>query len=79
MRKSITVQENVRGACEILGLDPLYVAYEGRFVASLPEQDSEKACSIMRKYFPESPPRMIGYVKEGTHPVVTLENFLGSH
>jgi len=77
--KSIAVQENVRGACEILGLDPLYVANEGRFVAILPEQDSEKACSIMRKHFPDSPPRMIGYVKEGTHPVVTLENFLCSH
>jgi hydrogenase expression/formation protein HypE len=77
--KSIAVQEDVRGACEILGLDPLYVANEGRFVAILPEKDSEKASAIIRKHFPESPPRLIGTVKEGTQPEVTLENFLGSH
>ncbi|NIP99789.1 MAG: hydrogenase expression/formation protein HypE, partial [Nitrospinaceae bacterium] len=33
--KSIAVREDVRGACEILGLDPLYVANEGRFAAIL--------------------------------------------
>ncbi len=67
------------GACEILVLDPLYVANEGRFVAILPEKDSDKAQAIIQKHFSESPPRMIRYVKEGTQPVVTLENFLSSH
>ena len=76
--KSIPVQEDVRGACEILGLDPLYVANEGRFVTILPEKDSEKANSIIEKYFPGSSPKLIGTVKEGTPPVVTLKNFLGS-
>ena len=33
---SIAVSEPVRGACELLGLDPLYVANEGRFVAFVP-------------------------------------------
>ncbi len=77
--KSIAVQEDVRGACELLGLDPLYVANEGRFVAILPERDCEKAKAIIRKHFPGSPPGIIGHVQEGTQSHVTLENFLGSH
>ena len=77
--KSIAVQEDVRGACELLGLDPLYVANEGRFVAILPERDCEKAKAIIHKHFPGSPPVMIGHVQEGTQSNVTLENFLGSH
>jgi hydrogenase expression/formation protein HypE len=77
--KSIAVQEDVRGACEVLGLDPLYVANEGRFVAILPEEDSDKAKAIIKKHFPESPPKVIGAVEDGAQPGVTLENFLGSH
>jgi len=33
---AIAVEENVAGACEILGFDPIYVANEGRFVAFVP-------------------------------------------
>ena len=39
----IPVQENVKGLCELLGLDPLYVANEGRFVAILPQEDAKRA------------------------------------
>jgi hydrogenase expression/formation protein HypE len=46
----IPVQAQVQGACEILGLDPLYVANEGRFIAFVPEQDAERALDIMRTY-----------------------------
>ena len=46
----IPVQEPVRGACEILGLDPLYVANEGRFVLLLPSNECDKALSILRKH-----------------------------
>ncbi len=38
----IPVREDVQGACEILGFDPLYVANEGRFVAFIPQQDRDK-------------------------------------
>ncbi|HUW53706.1 MAG TPA: hypothetical protein VMV99_09865 [Rhodanobacter sp.] len=40
---AIAVVEPVRGACEILGLDPLYVANERRFVALVPAADHEGA------------------------------------
>src|SRR5262249_35762641 len=45
---AIPVREDVRGACEILGLDPLQVANEGRFVAILPAAQADHALQIMR-------------------------------
>jgi hydrogenase expression/formation protein HypE len=45
---AIVVAEPVRGACEILGLDPLYVANEGRFVALVSAGDAERAVSVLR-------------------------------
>ncbi len=47
---SIPISEPVRGACEILGLDPLYVANEGRFVMFLPPENVDKALSILHKH-----------------------------
>jgi hydrogenase expression/formation protein HypE len=44
---AISVREDVRAACEILGLDPLYVANEGRFVAFLPGEQAEQALVIL--------------------------------
>jgi hydrogenase expression/formation protein HypE len=44
----VPVREDVRAACEILGLDPLGVACEGRFAAFVPESEAERALKIMR-------------------------------
>jgi hydrogenase expression/formation protein HypE len=46
--KLIPVREDVRGACEILGLDPLQVACEGRFAAFVPERDADRALALLR-------------------------------
>jgi len=46
----IPVTLEVRGLCQILGLDPLYMANEGRFVCILPEAQSEKALAIIREF-----------------------------
>jgi hydrogenase expression/formation protein HypE len=46
--KLIPVREDVRAACEILGLDPFHVACEGRFAAFVPERDAGRALSVMR-------------------------------
>ena len=46
--RNIPVREDVQGACEILGLDPLYIANEGRFVAFVPSTDAERALAIMQ-------------------------------
>ena len=46
--KSIPVREDVHAACEMLGLDPLHVACEGRFAAFIPATDAERALAILR-------------------------------
>ncbi len=45
---TIPVAEEVQGACEILGFDPMYVANEGRFVAFVAARDAERAIQLMR-------------------------------
>ena len=46
----IPVSAPVRGACEILGLDPLYVANEGRFVLFLPHEHVDRALSLLHQH-----------------------------
>jgi len=46
---AIPVAEPVAAACELLGLDPLHVACEGRFVAFVPEAEAEAALSVLRR------------------------------
>jgi hydrogenase expression/formation protein HypE len=45
---AVRVEPAIQGACEILGLDPLYVANEGRFVAAVPAADAEAALAALR-------------------------------
>ncbi|MCX6547958.1 MAG: hydrogenase expression/formation protein HypE, partial [Acidobacteria bacterium] len=45
---AIPVDEAVSAACEILGLDPLYVACEGRLVAFLPEAEADRALALLQ-------------------------------
>jgi hydrogenase expression/formation protein HypE len=49
-QSAISVDEQVRGACEMLGLDPLYVANEGRFVCVLPANEADRALEILRRH-----------------------------
>jgi hydrogenase expression/formation protein HypE len=46
----IPVCAGVRSACEILGLEPLYVANEGRFIAIVDASDADRAVDIMRRH-----------------------------
>ena len=59
---SIPVREDVQGACEILGFDPIYVACEGRFVAFVAPRDAERALSIMRSHKISGNAALIGSV-----------------
>jgi len=56
----IPVSRPVRGACEILGLDPLYVANEGRFVAFVPPDAAGWAVAILQRHDKDA--AVIGYV-----------------
>ena len=79
----IPVSEAVRGACEILGLDPLYVANEGRFVMFLPPEHANRALSILHTHSVSQEAADIGEV-EVTQPtqyqaLVTLQTTYGTH
>jgi hydrogenase expression/formation protein HypE len=47
-QKAIPVAEQVAGACEMLGLDPLYVANEGVFIAIVAAEVADAACSVLQ-------------------------------
>jgi len=48
--RAVPVRDVVRGACEILGLDPLLVANEGKLVAFVPERESAAALEAMQNH-----------------------------
>jgi len=79
----IPIGEPVRGACEILGLDPLYVANEGRFVMFLPPEDVDKALSLLHQHAVSQEAAVIGEI--GVTPstpnqtLVTLQTRYGTH
>jgi hydrogenase expression/formation protein HypE len=74
----IPVREDVRGACEILGFDPLYVANEGRFVAFVAGGDAERALEILRRHAVAGGARIIGHVDAVPGGLVTLRSRIGA-
>jgi hydrogenase expression/formation protein HypE len=74
----VPVTELVDGACEILGLDPLYVANEGRFVCVLPEAQAARALEILTRTAPGAPPAHIGTVHAAPAGQVTQRSALGT-
>jgi hydrogenase expression/formation protein HypE len=76
--QEIIVEENVRGACEILGLDPLYLANEGRFVAIVPEHQAVCALEILRGCAVSSNACQIGNVDTAPASLVTIESCIGT-
>ncbi|MDW8468565.1 MAG: AIR synthase-related protein [Burkholderiales bacterium] len=73
---AIPVSEPVRGASELLGLDPLYIANEGRFVAIVPEGEAERAQAVLAREGCAEAAR-IGRVHAGAGGV-TLRTVIGS-
>lgn len=74
---SIPVRETVRGACEMLGLDPLYVANEGKLLAVV---SAEMAPQILRRMLSHPlgrESRMIGQVIEGPANMVLMKTSVG--
>jgi hydrogenase expression/formation protein HypE len=76
--RAIAVREDVRGACEILGFDPLYVANEGRFVAFVAPQDAERAVELLRGHDSTADATIAGTVTGESPAMVTLTGLMGS-
>ena len=75
---SIPVREDVHAACELLGLDPLQAACEGRFVAFVPAAQADMALRVMRGHEGGADAARIGNVEDGQPPLVILKNALGA-
>ena len=75
---ALPVRDDVRGACELLGLDPVYVANEGRFVAFVDPAEAERAVAVLRDCEAAAGAAIIGRVEEGPAGRVTLRGPLGA-
>ncbi len=76
--KLIPIREDVRAACEILGLDALQVACEGRFAAFVPERDAERALEVLRAQPECRGACRIGRVPDQRTPKVVLKSTIGA-
>lgn len=77
--KKIPAQEEVRGACEVLGLDPLYVANEGRMIVFVPPKMAEHALALMRSHPLGGNAEIIGQAKDTSDRLVTMVTAIGTH
>ena len=75
---AVPVREDVAGACEILGLDPLYLANEGRFIAIVPEHATTSALEILNHHEVSSGAVRIGQVLEKPAGLVTMKSRMGT-
>ncbi|WP_462324299.1 hydrogenase expression/formation protein HypE [Desulfoplanes sp.] len=77
--KDIPVREAVAGGCSFLGLDPLYLANEGKFICILPEKYADRALGIMRDDPLASDGQRIGEVRDDHPGKVVMETPIGGH
>ncbi len=79
-QNAVPVTEQVRGACEILGFDPLHVANEGRFVAFVANEEVERALGILRQHPVSAQAVVIGSVEQArseSRGLVTVKSAVG--
>lgn len=75
--RAIPVRPEVRGVCEILGLDPLFLANEGRFVAVVPPDSADRALAALRARPPGREAAVIGRIGEAGSGVTLTGAFGG--
>jgi hydrogenase expression/formation protein HypE len=76
--RAIPVREEVRGACELLGLDPLYVANEGKLIAIVAPKVAEELLQAMRRHPLGSNAQIIGTVTQNNPGLVTIRTAFGT-
>jgi hydrogenase expression/formation protein HypE len=74
---SIPVPSGVRGACELLGLDPLYVANEGILIAIVDAEVADQVLETMRKHDVGAQAQIVGHVQDAPSGMVLLKTAIG--
>jgi hydrogenase expression/formation protein HypE len=74
----IPVRDEVRGACEMLGLDPLYIANEGKLVAVVASEDAEAVLERMQRNSYGKEASMIGEVRQDHPGRVVMKTTIGA-
>jgi hydrogenase expression/formation protein HypE len=75
--RALPISEEVKGACEILGLDPLYVANEGKLLAFVPPGETDCVLSAMRSHALGEKAVIIGQVVADHPGMVTMKTHIG--
>jgi hydrogenase expression/formation protein HypE len=75
--RDLPIRTQVNAACEFLGLDPLYVANEGKLVAIVPAADAQRLLAAMRAHPLGRDAALIGEVIEDPHRFVQMETTFG--
>ncbi|HTH16379.1 MAG TPA: hydrogenase expression/formation protein HypE [Magnetospirillum sp.] len=76
---AIPIKAEVRGACELLGLDPLYVANEGKLICICAPEHAEQLLAIMRAHPLGKDAAQIGVCREDAHHFVQMETAMGGN
>ena len=74
---AIPVKPEVRSACDMLGLDVLYVANEGKLIAVAPAEDADKLLAAMRKHPLGTNAAIIGEIVDDHTGMVVLSTLIG--
>lgn len=74
---AIPLKPDVAAACELIGLDPLYVANEGKLIAFCAPEHAERLLAAMRRHPLGAEAAIIGEVTGGAEPMVEMETALG--
>ena len=74
---AVPLRREVRGACEMLGLDPLYVANEGKLIAAVPPEDADRLLETMRTHPLGRDAAVIGEVTDDHPGMVILRSLIG--
>ena len=75
----LPIPDAVRGASEILGLDPLYIANEGLVLVILPEEKTEQALAVMQNYPEGKNTAVMGCIQEKGYALVKMKTLYGNY
>ena len=76
--QALPVREEVQGICELLGLDPLYLANEGKLVTVVPHHQAEKVLAAMQSHPAGKDAVIIGEVIDSPSGLVIMETIFGT-